>query len=248
MNLSSKVRIIVILLSLTPLTGCKKDHLFDCFKSTGKSITESRPVGAFEEINLTDNVDLVFRPATEYSITVTAGDNLIDGIITELDGNTLYIRNENRCNWMRSFSNKYTVEVSMPVLNRIYYDGSGDITFADTLRNDNFLFDCFNGSGTINFLFNNPSIHLNNHIGRTDMHIKGYSGDTKIYVNDVGTFEGDDFLTPVAYVRNRSTGNCRIRVTGELSYEILHTGNIYYSGNPAIVYQSVTGSGKLIPY
>src|SRR5689334_18323193 len=95
---------------LLSLTTCQKEHLFDCFKSAGKSVTENRAATPFTNINLTNNVDLIINPDTTFYIKVTAGDNLIDGIITELQGTTLYIRNENRCNWMRSFKNTYTVE------------------------------------------------------------------------------------------------------------------------------------------
>ena len=98
-------KIYIIFLAFT-LTTCKKEHMLDCFKSAGSTITENRTATPFINIELKDNVDLIINPNSTPYIKVTAGENLIDGIITELSGNTLYVRNENKCSWMRSFKNR----------------------------------------------------------------------------------------------------------------------------------------------
>ena len=248
--LKSKMKnkvLFLIFISFT-LTTCKKDHLFDCFKSAGKTITENRSVSPFININLDNNVDLIIHPNTGFYIKVTAGKNIIDGITTELSGNTLYIRNENRCNWMRSFKNTYTVEVGMDKPSLIHYEGSGDITCIDTIRTDEFTFDCYNGSGSINLLLHCNKTHLNHHIGRSDFHVTGISGESYIYVNDVGTFDGSALNADYCYIRSSSTGDCRINVKNELGFEIKYSGNIYYTGEPHIYHQEFNGTGKLIHY
>lgn len=222
--------------------------MLDCFKSTGKNVVEERIATPFSNIDLGDNVDLLIRPDTTFYIRVTAGDNLINGIITEIENTTLYIRNENKCNWMRSFSNKYTVEVGMDTPVKIYYDGSGDIHCLDTIRTPEFFFDCYNGSGSIHFLFASDVVHLNNHIGRTDIHASGHVRQSSVYINDVGTYDGSNLASANAYIRSRTTGACRIKTMQEFGYEILYTGNIYYSGNPVIYNQLITGSGELIHF
>lgn len=239
--------ILIILLLLT-LTTCKKEHMLDCFKSAGSTITENRTATPFINIELKDNVDLIINPNTTPYIKVTAGENLIDGIKTELSGNTLYIRNENKCNWMRSFKNTYTVEVGVDKPAKIFYEGSGDINCKDTIRTDEFIFDSFNGSGSINFLFNCKKTHLKNHIGRCDINAKGISGENIIYVNDTGVMDVSNLETSYTYIRSSTTGDCRIRVNNELGYEILYTGNIYFTGNATIVSELVEGTGKLIHY
>jgi hypothetical protein len=230
------------------MTTCKKDHLFDCFKSAGKSITENRNAFYISKINIKNNVDVIIVPNSTYYIKVTAGENLIDGIITEISGNTLYIRNENRCNWVRSFDNIYTVEVGMNQPERIDYYGSGNITCKDTIRSAEFTFDCWNGSGSIDLIFNSSKTHINNNVGRADFHLSGYSGVSYIYLNDVAVLNAENLVTGYTFIRNRSTGNCKIRVTKELAAEIEYTGNIYYTGNPYRVDLVHKGSGRLIEF
>lgn len=245
-NKNNLIQISVLFFLAMTLTTCKKDHLLDCFKSAGSTTTQSRSAEAFENINLTDNVDLIIHPNSTPYIKVTAGSNLIDGIITELSGNTLYIRNENRCNWMRSFSNTYTVEVGMDKPVNLHYDGSGNISCIDTIKSDEFTFDCFNGSGTAKFIFNSNNVLLKNHIGRSDIHASGYSNNCYVYINDVGTLDASELISNNSYATNSSTGDCRLNVKNQLGIIISYNGNIYYSGNPVKIDQQISGAGKLI--
>ena len=230
------------------LATCKKDHMLDCFKSAGDETTENRDASPFVNIELDDNVDLIINPNSDPYIKVTAGENLIDGIITELSGNTLYIRNENKCNWVRSFENTYTVEVGMNLPEHINYFGSGNITCIDSIRTPEFFFDCTNGSGSINFLFNSNHAEIRNHTGRTDIHLNGLCESVILFINDVATLDASGLSAETAHVRNSSTGDLKVQAFGELSGEILYNGNVYYSGSPVISSMNITGKGKLINY
>lgn len=240
-------KVVLVIVSFL-LTTCKKDHLLDCFKSTGSETTESRDASAFTEINLINNVDLKIKPNSGFYIKVTAGENILDGIITEISGNTLFIRNENKCNWVRSFNKTISVEVGMdnPVL--IHYEGSGNIECLDTITSDEFTFDSFNGSGTINLLVNCSKVHLRNHIGRSDIIPKGHAVESYIYANDVGIYDGRNLSTSFTTIRSSSTGDSYVNASASLSYEISYTGNIYFNGNPVIDIIGHTGTGKLIHY
>jgi hypothetical protein len=238
---------LTILLSLSG-TGCRKDHLFDCTKSTGKEITINRSIAGFDELYISDNVDVVLKKGSAYSVRVTAGGQLIDGIITEKQGNKLYIRNENRCNWVRDLRNKYTVELTIPTeLKHIYYDGSGDITAEDSLGYDGFLFECWNGSGDIRLLLNSENSFLKINLGRCLIMASGKVTNNYIYLHDVGVVHASGLIAENTTVKNSSTGNAEVYATNRISAEIEHTGSIYYTGNPQLIDLNRTGSGNLIP-
>lgn len=233
---------------LTILSGCEKDHMFDWTKSTGKITIEYRTVGSFNSLHLSDNVDVILHTDTTPFVRVTAGQNIMDGIITETKSNTLYIRNENRYNWVRSFKNRFTVEIGMAQPEKISYYGSGNVSCHDTMRFDGFTFDCWNGSGTIDLNLNTNTSNINIHVGRCDIHLMGNAGNSYLYNNDTGIIDADQLKTANTYLRSSSTGDCKVNVTNELAVEINHTGNVYYSGNPSIINQQISGSGKLIKY
>ncbi|MEP7170678.1 MAG: DUF2807 domain-containing protein, partial [Bacteroidota bacterium] len=83
------------------ISSCKKEHLFDCFKSRGTTITVERPVSYFNKVDAYNDVNLVFHNGASGVVKVTGGTNIMDGIVTSVENNTLTIRNENKCNWVR---------------------------------------------------------------------------------------------------------------------------------------------------
>lgn len=237
---------VVALLSMMLGWSCSKDHLFDFTKSTGPVVTVSRSCTPFERLQLDDNVDILLHTDTTPFLKVTAGQHLVEGIVTEVNGNTLYIRNENRSNWVRSFKNTYTVEIGMAQPTFIGYSGSGTVTCLDTIRAGDFSFDCRNGSGSIRLLLDCTVAHLNIHTGRCDITAKGRSGVTYLFQNDTGFIFADELLSGYCYVRNSGTGDIKLMVEKELGVDIFYYGNVFYSGNPYRIDRNITGSGKLI--
>lgn len=230
------------------ITTCKKDHLLDCITSSGDIVSEFRPATPFVRVEMEDHVDLVIHKSTKPSIRVTAGSHLIDGIITELSNGVLYIRNENRCNWVRSFKNQYTVDIGIDSLQSIATFGNGNITCADTLSAYEFTFDSWNASGSMDLLLHCERSHLNNNTGRIDMRASGIVGVSYIAFNDVGILDAGKLVSDLTYMRNNSTGELRVCATHELQVEIRYTGNVYYTGNPYRIEEDRSGTGQLIPF
>ncbi|MFM2136639.1 MAG: hypothetical protein RL021_2039, partial [Bacteroidota bacterium] len=220
--------------------------LFDFTKSTGPVVSVRRNCGPFERLELDDNVDILLHTDTAFYLQVTAGQNLVDGIITKVEGNTLRISNENRSNWVRSFKNRYTVEIGMDQPVGILYSGSGSVTCMDTISTEDFTFDCRNGSGSVQLLLDCQVSRLNLHTGRCDMSAKGKSGVTYLFQNDIGYLIADELMSGFCYVRNNGTGDIRLNVEKELGVDIFYYGNVYYRGNPYRIDRNITGSGKLI--
>lgn len=235
----------LLLTLLFLLSTCKKGHELDCFTSTGNMIFENRPAKAIKRIDLKDDVDIVLKRSSVPYLRVSAGEHLIDGIITEISGTTLYIRDENRCKWMRSFKNTCTVYIGIDSLEQISSYGSGNISCVDSLHSEEFTFDSWNASGDIRFLFNCHKTHINNNIGRINASAAGSSGVSFVYINDVGVFDGSELATDLTYIHNKSTGNCFVNVGSVLEAEISSSGNIYYSGNPSSIKQTGSGTGGL---
>ena len=227
-------------------SSCKKEHMFDCFKDTGKTISADRPVNPFNRIDIQNNVDLVVHFGIPYELKVTAGTNLIDGITTEVRDSILYIKNENKCNWVRDFNNKYTVDITTDDLINLVNWGSGNVTFADTLVTYEFVYDNWNASGIMNFKFNGERILVKIHTGTADVTVQGKTGLNYIWLFGYGYMNCKDLQANEAFIVNMGTGDCRIQVKNDLHAEIEYMGNIYYSGEPHTLTTNITGTGQLI--
>ena len=226
--------------------ACKKENMCDCLKSTGSNTTDYRNISGFTKIDLHNNVDLIITPGKTFDCKVTAGRHLVDMITTEVSGQTLVIKNKNKCNWVRSFKNKFTVEVSMPVLEALYYDGSGTVTSTDTIRTGYFTMNGWNCSGSVRLLLNCQAAWLALNSGTSDLTATGYSGTSYIYSGSTGPLHCHNLSSDFTYITNNSTNDCYVSVQKEMNADLPLTGNIYYSGKPYHIQKQLTGTGKLI--
>lgn len=246
MNRKKSLRKLYCFIVIIFFTTCKKDHLLDCFTSTGKIASVESTVPLFDRIEMYDNVDLIFRQDSISKIKITAGANLLDGITAEVSNNRLIIKNGNRCNWTRDYKNTFTVEASSPALLQITNNGSGNIEFADTLHSPEFQYDNVTASGDIKLVINTHIIKVNIHTGVADVTASGRADVTQLYYNGYGYMNFKKLVNDLTYITNKGTGNCAITVAKELDAKILYSGNIFYSGNPLKVLSEIKGSGKLI--
>ena len=222
------------------------DDGFDCFKSTGKTVTEQRVLQAFNKIDLSDNVDLKIEYGSLNAYSVTAGKNLIDNITTEVKNGTLTIRNKNECNWVRSFKNKFVVKLTLDTLVGIDFSGVGDIDFVNTFLADSFRIEVFDGWGDIDLKYKGKSLRLVHHIGGVNFRVTGEADDFYLYLADNAQADCSEISTRINQVWSISTGNCRINVTEKLNARLSYIGNVYYKGNPSLIESTIESTGKLI--
>lgn len=226
--------------------ACKKENRCDCFKSTGSIITESRDITPVSRIFLDDNINLVLTSGDTALLRVEAGSHLLPLIKTTIDGNEIRIRNNNTCNWARSYKHKPTVYLTLPRVDYIEYSGSGDISMTNTFTCDTIAVNSWDGSGSINLDLDCRASHLNLHTGPADINVKGRAAESYIWSAGNGMVHGENLITNFSFVQHKGTGNCYVNVTHELHAKISWTGNVYYRGNPQIVDSGISGKGKLI--
>lgn len=244
----SFIRLLPTILVLLSITSCNKDHSLDFTKSWGDEKTETRAVtGNFTRIRLENDIDLSITLGNNYSVTITGGENILPGIITEIIDSTLIIRNENKYNWVRSYDKKLLAAVTLPHLFQLYYESTGTVTCTDTIREDSLFIDSHGGSGYINMLINTGLAHMSIHRGSADIKAIGYCGSNFIYSASYGVFHCEDLETINTYMHSKGTGNCYIRVLGTLEYQLDGKGNIYYWGRPVNISGTDNGIGNLIP-
>lgn len=241
------MRILLLIIITVSISGCKKDSMCNCLQSTGEEITGTRNISSFTQIDLHNNIDLVYHTDTFNHVSVTAGKKLIDGITTEVENGILVLRNKNRCNWTRSFSNTFVVDVWIKQLDRItVYDASSNIRFADTLKQDEFHLNSWSSTGDYYLKLNIGTAYLELHTGPADIYAEGEIGVAYVYSAGYGKIDMDDLDADDVYIANKGTNDLYIKAHNRIDAEISYLGNIYYKGNPSQVDQTITNSGRLI--
>ena len=235
---------IYILLIILVTMGCSKNQ-GGCFTSSGEITTEKREATAFRFIELNNNVDVFLTYAPEYSIEVHAGKNIIKGIKTYVDNNTLVIKNENTCNWVRSYEKPIEVYISTPTLDSIVYQASGNLTSTNQFLTDSLKLDVLEGAGSIDLNVRTDRSTFNLHYGTVDLNVKGNSHIAYLYSGAYGPANLRNLYTVFTFLTNNSTNNCYVWASFQLDAKIENVGDVYYWGDPPIINYSGAGSGKL---
>jgi hypothetical protein len=227
------------------LWACKKEQMGDCFKSTGTTTLESRNLTAFSAVELYDRIELNYHFSPNYWIEIIAGENLVDGIQTKVEGNLLTIKNENRCNWVRSFKHKVKVDLYAPSFSEFTYYGSGKVNFQDTLKTNFFNLELWQASGNLQLKLKAETVELKSHTGPGNITASGECNYLVAYLNGIGRIVTPNLISENGLIINRNTGYMLVNCQSEMQAEIFGQGNIEYIGNPTIDYTN-SGSGKLI--
>lgn len=239
--------LLILTLSLAFFTSCKKGAFTDCFRSTGTIVKKERSIGNFNNILLKDNVNLILNKSGNNGITIEAGSNLIDGIITEVTENgVLELRNDNQCNWIRSYESPINVYLDYVDIDSIEYRSIGDISSADTLSTDTLWLKVSEGAGQINLSLNVERLYCVLSYGTANIVLDGKSGLSYVYSGSFGLIDMVNLESNFIYVKSQSSNDMYLRAKTCLGVIIENVGNIYYAGNPSTVTLDKTGPGELI--
>ena len=240
----NKFKYIWIILSFIFLS-CEQEDVGNCFESTGKIIKEKRELFTFSSIEINDHIEVNLHHSDVYYVEVTAGENLINLVRTKVKDQVLVIENENRCNWMRSYTAKNVVDVYCPVVYELTYYGSAKVQCIDTIKQEEFILNMWESSGSVDILFKGDYIELKSHTGPGDIHFSGECRELISYMNGNGNFNSLNAQCEKAVVINQNSGNLKVRVDSFMRAEIKDNGNIEYLGNPTIDLEDL-GKGELI--
>lgn len=238
---------LILITCLFLFFSCKKENLCDCVKSTGPTNVIYRDLKDFNCIYLKDKIDLYLTQGPQFEVRVEAGANLQKLIKTELDGETLKVYNNNRCNWVRGYKHKIKVYVTAPYFKYLKHGGLGVIQSLNTIIQDTISLRTEN-SGDFRLDLNTYRVVGSAH-GNGDMYLTGTTDRLESY------YYGTNYLyayglnvSSYIFLDSYSIGHAYINApeNGLMDIKIDRAGNVYYKGNTATINLTRNGKGNLI--
>ncbi|MCU0370080.1 MAG: DUF2807 domain-containing protein, partial [Bacteroidales bacterium] len=227
---------------------CAKDEGI-CVGKTGKSITQDRIAIPFHAVEVYDNINVILTQDTSHTaIQVEAGENLIDGISTEIDSGRLVLRNLNSCNWLRSFEVPVNVYLKFTSLDTLIFQAAGNISCTNAWTNDSVYFNVIEGGGQIDLNLDVFKSFLFVRYGTVTVNVRGNSQVTFISSQGYGPFHAEQLVSKFTYVYTFSPNDVFVHASVALGAEIANIGNVYYRGDPDEVNTVITGEGRLIEF
>ena len=225
------------------LSACKKPG---CIGSAGSVTTVTRDLNSFNKLVLDSKINLVLTQGTINKIEITAPKNIEPNITSIIKGDSLTIRNDGDCGWMRNPGETVTVHLYFTTLRDINYKGSGTITNTDTLRLEHLQIQSFTGAGNIELTLDNIYTGAYIMLESAGIKLHGKSVSCFTYTNARGQADMRDFTVKRMVIEYGGLADTYVNVTEDLNAILYYKGNIYYSGNPVISKNVSYSTGKLI--
>jgi len=210
------MRTIPLLLICALLTGC----VFNTISGSGRVTTETRNVSGFSAISMGGSGRVVVEQTGTESLTVTADDNLLPYIKTEVHGNELSLGVKDFTNI--SPSTDITYKVTVKNLDGLSISGSG-MADAQKIQTKRLKIE-ISGSGKAKAV--------------------GSADDLELSISGSGDYEGDRLQTKRADISISGSGSATVAASDKLDANVSGSGSVTYTGEPRVT-QQISGSGSV---
>lgn len=224
----------VVVLVLGVLSGCFGLH------GNGDRVTERRRTSEFTEIENNTSLDVEIAQGEAFEVRVRIDSNLQKFVDTRVVGETLVIESDA---WFSHLAPGPHVFVTMPRIERIHNDGSGDV-FAAWFEQDEDVRLELTGSGDLTFEGSVPRISAEVD-GSGDLHLTGTTELAELTNDGSGDIDASELTAARATVSVEGSGDLHLRVDGRVDARIDGSGDVELSGAVKRGNFSEHGSGRI---
>lgn len=187
---------------------------------SGNVETEEREVSGFTAVALEGMGEVIIDQNGRESLTITADDNFLPYLDTEVRGDTLYIRTSE--NVALTDVTEMTFHISATALDSVELSGAGSINISslDTEKWHVSL----PGAGSIT--------------------VSGQTTEQTVEIAGAGSYYAENLESQAATIHSSGAGAAVVRVSDTLDVTIDGLGSVQYIGNPTVT-QEINGVGTV---
>jgi hypothetical protein len=213
-------------------------------KGNGQMTTITRTTSDYDVIAVAGSFDVELVAGNEGKITLEGESNLLEYVVTEVDGGKLKIKTKKGYSLYVSKGKKLVITVPFEDLSKVALSGSGDVyTKNATIKGNEFKMGLA-GSGDIILDVDVDTLKMGVS-GSGDMTARGNADDAEIKLAGSGDIHAYKLQAKKAVVSLAGSGDIRVRVLNDLKARIAGSGDITYKGNPSKKDTKVAGSGSI---
>lgn len=209
----------------------------------GNMTTKERNVSDYDEIKVKGSLDVSLISGTEGKLSLEGESNLLDHIVTEVEGDALKIYVEKGYYLKPSRGKKLIVTVPFKDISKVTLAGSGDVYSDDTIKATNFKTGV-SGSGDVKLIVDaqNTEGYVT---GSGDLVLSGSSNNFECSVTGSGDLSAYRLSAKEVDASVTGSGDLQVTATSSIKARVTGSGDIYYKGNPEIEDKKVSGSGDI---
>lgn len=210
------------LVGLTLLTCLFIGACQDQVVGSGEIIVEERQLATFDQVEIKDIINAKIHLGVEAKVEVTADDNLMPKLLTEVKEGVLIVSFDEQAD---SYENTtLQLDITIPTISRLVHNSIGEVQAEGLVLSDSLVV-------------------VQSGIG--DLILSGAVPKLSIEKTGTGLLSAFDMLATNCLVQQDGIGGIMLQASDVLTGSLTGTGDIQYRGRPALQV-SVTGFGQLI--
>jgi hypothetical protein len=219
-----------------------------CRKVVGEGplVTQTRTVGNFSGVSSEMSGKVNFAIAPEYKVEITAQQNILDVLNTNVVNGVLHI--DFKDNVRVREHEDLVVNITAPYADYFRLSGSGNMNVQGDIA-ANSLKVTLSGSGDITVQNADIADKIETDVsGSGNISIaNGSTVNEDVEISGSGKVEMAGVDAQIAVTHTSGSGDVKLAVSKNLDAHITGSGSVYYHGNP-IISTHITGSGRVIPF
>ena len=217
-------------------TSCDDEVL----RGQGDNISLTRPIAAFDEINLGGDFEVYLTQGPAKDILLEGQENILNELSTQVRDHKLEIKyTKNRVKSHKPVR----IYITTPELTELSISGSNTVRGLTDWQVNDFEIDV-SGSNTVDLNLKGADEIKNQVSGSANITLNGDAKDLDIQLSGSGRVKAFGLTTKTADVNVSGSGKCELTVTESLKARISGSGNVQYRGNPTVD-TSISGSGRV---
>ena len=195
--------------------------------------TQTRQIRGFNAIEVSTGIDLYLTMGNTEEVKVVADDDIIDDLITEVEGGTLkiYMKKRNWFNW-NSSKHPRKVYVTVKELNELSASSGSDVESTNTLKGESLEVSSSSGSDLeIEVLYKNLSVDTSS---GSDAKLSGKVKTLRVDASSGSDINTGGLESVICYANASSGSDVTVSVSSELHADASSGSDINYHGNPQI--------------
>jgi hypothetical protein len=251
--------LIALLATSMVFAGCER---VDLAEKNGPITTQSYNFTDFTGIDVGYAFELIVTPSSSYSVTITAGENVLDHINVHQDGSVLVFDIDNWIDiWWTSFYNP-KVNITMPMLEKLELSGASKATVTGFSSEHDFDLHV-SGASEIDldmavgdfFTEISGASHVDGHLtaissdiglsGASRIKLTGSGGNIRLEGSGASDVDLKGYAVNNASIDFSGASHASMTVNGRLDVELSGASSLDYYGNPTIGSTDISGSSSM---
>lgn len=215
-------------------SGCN----VNCIKGSGTEKSEDRKVADFTKLDIAGGYKVVLKQDSSLNVHITADDNLLEHIQTEITGDELKIYTKpSICS-----SGQITLIIGVKNLEELHNAGAIDLSSDGKLNTKDLKIELA-GASKVDLDLNADRL-MTRGSGSSEIKLKGQAANHDIRLTGGGSLDALDFVVSTYNIEGTGAIDCKVNVLKELNVHSTGAADIEYKGNPTIN-SSKTGASSI---